>query len=332
LGLRPGETLKFEDFMVDKKFTDEALVEAALFTVGADLKQEAGGISPTFIKDEFAPLPWVSGHVDRILNTYIKKVDGATSAYYATSKGFGKVYTLSTGFTGFIKKLKTPLEAGVILWALLVSTSHQGQIVVQSIANGVSDLGTPTEVLDWRDNIQKQKDLKVRVADEAYTHKAFARNFGNWGQKETSDQFGRVATEFLTYYFATGKTDFKPANPDDEKYMAGAMYLIQENNILMWGKDNFGNPMITGANGRLKMREDTMKMWEEVSERVRDGRSTGPLPFADGAKALGPTKPIITKWSWWSVAKDKTADGIGDAFKYVIHRPAAIWGWVKKQF
>lgn len=318
-----GKTLSAKDFLEgETPLTNGALLEAAIF----------------MMEDHtFEPLPWADPLIDAIMNSYVTTIaDAKKGIVYSARQGIGRVVSVSTGIKKVWGTIRLPIEAVGILTIAYVSVTNGWTESTQKLGKWWHGMTTPAVVLAWEESVANYANIKLVVADPVDDFDKFGPNIGYFYQEKTSDHAGRVAREYINYWKTTGKTDWKPADPKDASRLAGAAQQIQTYNIMMFGKDNRGNKIVTGAIERIPMREANIQNWVDVTKLVEEGKIKDIIPLPDGVTPPGPELPTIKDWSktnvLWNNVKGFTIRNADGVWTWTKDQATGVWSWTRSQF
>ncbi len=256
------------------------------------VRSRVESIAKVIFNSRMQPEPWATQFVSRMMESALKQVHGGLKRFQS---GASRSFEFVVSKLDWLKKPVVKVMGIGATLTLFVAVGTQIKTGWNDTAEWTTrqyqEFTLPDEQLHWLDHKDFLMDLKLQIADTAFTQEQFDQNFYAYFQLKDSDFNIRIAME----YIKGARDSFEPLpdRPIEKGRAAAAQRIVEIYNALLFGVDPLGRPILTGARSRFEVREYNEDGFREISRRYKEGEVVGPVKLPESTKPVTPLNPEL---------------------------------------
>jgi hypothetical protein len=256
------------------------------------VRSRVESIAKVIFNSRMQPEPWATQFVSKMMESAVKQVHGGLKRFQS---GAAQSFEFVVSKLDWLKKPVVKVMGIGATITLFVAVGTQIKTGWNDTAEWTTrqyqEFTLPDAQLNWLDHKDFLTELKMQIADNAFSQEQFDQNFYAYFQLKDSDFNIRMAMEYIKGI----RDSFEPLpdRPIEKGRAAAAQRIVEIYNALLFGVDPLGRPIITGARSRFEVREYNEDGFKEISRRYKEGEMVGPVKLPEGASPVTPLNPDL---------------------------------------
>ncbi len=239
----------------------------------------------------------LDGTFDRLLNPWFDEIQAHPEKFVDKATG-----VIKKGYQGvtWIHKTWGTIKMVIGLGAVYTGLMAYGTNTWNKTVGIYVDYTTPDSLIAYEALRAREQQRKVDISDKTIVaiadmenpedaSKSFAEVFANYVREHAGDKASQLATQYMLNFIQTGRNDWKPQDPEDQKKMAQVADLVAMFNVQVFNEGPFpsadGKPqrlLSSAVKDRWPWRSETESNLEAILQAIKEGKMQAGIALPAG--------------------------------------------------